>query len=420
MPPTPPYSPADVSLTLPALDFLHSRAGQSLLSQLATSLQSHPTLTVADIATLRKSHPPDIVHAALTLAQLQKKARLKFPDLPFTWAVPEALEQATDARVAAHKANRFANAGATKILDLCAGIGGDTVALAKIAPTTAYDLSPIRTTCLRYNLDSLHLSAEIRTEDIRTLLAFPQIENQKSKIENPQAFFHIDPARRSAGKRSPAFEDLIPGPDLLLPLMARFPAGALKLSPAVDFDSLPPGHLEIISHNRTVVQAVLWTGKLAEPFPAGSRTATIIEDNAPSFSHTAPPESPTLTPTVASYLFEADPALTRAAIATPLAKSLDLHALTIDAGYLTGDTPPPPRRTRPLPRNPHHPLLPGTRHRRAQPSLPHRPRPHRSKNPRRHPRHQHRSTPAHLVRRHPLPPNRPHLSPHRRHRRNHR
>ncbi len=213
------------------------------------------------------------------------------------------------------------------------------MALAKIAPTTAYDLSPIRTTCLRYNLDSLHLSAEIRTEDIRTLLAFPQIENQKSKIENPQAFFHIDPARRFAGKRSPLFDDLIPGPDLLEKISHHFPGGATKLSPAVDFDSLPPGHLEIISRNRTVVQAVLWTGKLAEPFPAGSRTATIIEDNAPSFSHTAPPESPTLTPTVASYLFEADPALTRAAIATPLVKSLDLHPLTIDAGYLTGNTP---------------------------------------------------------------------------------
>ena len=296
-------------------------------------------MTVADIATLRKSHPPDIVHAALTLAQLQKKARHKFPDLPFTWAVPEALEQATDARVAAHKAARFAALHPEKILDLCAGIGGDTMALAKIAPTTAYDLSPIRTTCLRYNLDSLGLSADIRTEDIRTLLATPPIKNQKSKIENPPTFFHIATARGSGGEGSPAVQGLIPGPDLLLPLISQFPAGALKLSPAVDFDSLPPGHLEIISRNRTVVQAVLWTGTLADPFAHGTRTATVIEDDGQILSYTARPKPPELTAAVASYLFEADPALTRAGVAAALGAELRLGALTVDGGYLTGSEP---------------------------------------------------------------------------------
>lgn len=153
---------------------------------------------------------------------------------------------------------------------------------------------------------------------------------------HPSTFFHIDPARRAAGKRSPAFDDLIPGPDLLFSLLAKFPTGALKLSPAIDFASLPPGHLEIIGRNRTVVQAVLWTGQLAHQFPPETRTATLISDDGATFSHTARPEHPATTHSVSTYLFEADPALTRAGIAGVMARDLGLVPLTVDGGYLTG------------------------------------------------------------------------------------
>ncbi|HUO07674.1 MAG TPA: hypothetical protein VM008_05200 [Phycisphaerae bacterium] len=357
--PTPrPYSPHDASITLPALQFLHSPPGEQLRAHIADLLATHPSPTVADIAALRKSHPPDVVHAALTLGQAQKKAHAKFPQLPYLWAVPEALEQATDAAVAAHKATRFAALNPSNILDLCAGIGGDTMALAKIAPVTApviaYDLSPIRTTCLRYNLNSLELQAEIRTKDVRTLLSASKTDNPYNSDRNwgeiandvhtlaispPSALFHIDPARRSGGKRSPHFEDLIPGPDILLPLIEQFSGGAIKLSPAVDFDSLPAGHLEVISHDRSVVQAVLWTGKLAETFPPHTRTATIISPHHPPFSHTAQTgRSPSIpaAPGHFAYLFEVDPALTRAGLAGTFAESLGLLPLTIDGGYAAG------------------------------------------------------------------------------------
>ncbi len=49
---------------------------------------------------------------------------------------------------------------------------------------------------------------DILTADIRTL-SLP-----------PDACLHIDPARRSAGQRSPRYADLIPGPDFLELLFA--------------------------------------------------------------------------------------------------------------------------------------------------------------------------------------------------------
>ena len=94
----------------------------------------------------------------------------------------------------------------------------------------------------------------------------------------PGVFFHIDLARRVEGKRSAAYGDLVPGPEVLEGLMERFLGGAIKLSSAVAFESLPGGHLEIVGRNRSVVQAVLWTGRLADGFAEGTRTGTVIEE----------------------------------------------------------------------------------------------------------------------------------------------
>ena len=89
-------------------------------------LAAHGTATVAGIAGLRKKYSAEIVHAALTLGQLQKKGRAKFPELGYTWCVPVGLVQATVARVAGYKAGRFASGGA-RVVDLCVGIGGDAM-----------------------------------------------------------------------------------------------------------------------------------------------------------------------------------------------------------------------------------------------------------------------------------------------------
>ncbi len=342
-----PYAPEDARITTTSLEFLHTPEGTKLLASIAAVLATRAEPTVADVASFRKHFPADVVHAAFAVARLQSKAtgpHGKFPTLHFLWSVPEALEQATDAGVARHKAARFAHAGITHIFDFCAGIGGDTLALANIAPITAIDLSPIRTLCLNWNLENAHpkFPVTIRTEDLRQTLP---------TIPPDAAAFHIDPSRRSEGKRSPRYEDLIPGPDVLHSIIQRFThnggeGGAIKLSSAVDFDSLPPGHLELISHNRTVVQAVLWVGKLTTTFGDATtltRTASILKNHKTLFTFTAAPrripfldESPLSASVLPTTLYELDGAFTRADLAAPLAESLQLSPLTPDGGYLVG------------------------------------------------------------------------------------
>jgi hypothetical protein len=159
------------------------------------------------------------------------------------------------------------------------------------------------------------------------------------------AAVHIDPARRSSGRRSPSFNDLIPGPDLIAKLARRTACTAIKLSPAVEFDALPPGHLDLYSEHGTVVQAVLWTG---EHFTSSlqSRTAVILSDNqTEDFRFNAIPAQPrvpalpfdigTLTQRSPQYLYELDGALTRSGLAAPFLEAYALSALTTDGGYAT-------------------------------------------------------------------------------------
>ena len=186
------YVPDDAQITVAALEYLRTPEGERLRQAIAGLPRGGAQPTVAQIAGLRKGFPAEPVHAALALAKLQPKAagpRGKFPELPYVWATPEALEQATHAQVARHKAERLAQLGARHVFDLCAGIGGDALAFAEYAPVTAVEISPVRAACLRFNAQERRSAfpLEVRNEDLGALL-----DNLP-----PGAWIHIDPARRS-------------------------------------------------------------------------------------------------------------------------------------------------------------------------------------------------------------------------------
>jgi hypothetical protein len=354
---SPTYQPADNYLTLEALEFLARPAGAALRAAAATT---QGVWTASQIERARHGLPAHLksaVHAALTLGALQAKAtgpKGKFPELDYVWAPPEALEQATSLRVARHKARRFAQALAAHpvgdgpaIWDLCCGIGGDTLALAAVAPTLAIDLSEVRLWCCRQNAHALEAATGTRLA--LTTRATDVCNLGKDVAERgllAGRLFHIDPSRRDAGRRSHAWKDLVPGPDGLRSIIAAFAAsegpdqsaGAIKLSPGVAFDELPPtGHVEVISENGTAVQAVLWLGAL-RPGPEHERTATVLSVDAPPFSLTGTPERApeAVIPAPAAWLYEVNAGVHRAGLAGTLAKQLGLDACNLDGGYATG------------------------------------------------------------------------------------
>ncbi|MEM8739829.1 MAG: hypothetical protein AAGG38_15310, partial [Planctomycetota bacterium] len=209
---------------------------------------------VADLARLRKHHPPDAVAVAVELLAARRKAAVKFPGLaPRLLADVPGVEQATPRHVADHKAQRFRRAGLTHLADVCCGIGGDSLGFAAAGlDVLAVDRDPVRAWMAGHNA-----RCPARVADAET-------------FHEPDRALHLDPARRVAGRRVSRLADHLPPPPVLRRLLDRHPHAAVKLSPAVDLDDLaqqlPPGDLEFISDHGRLVQAALYTGRLrADP-----------------------------------------------------------------------------------------------------------------------------------------------------------
>ena len=79
---------------------------------------------------------------------------------------PDGLEQATRLSVASHRAARLPAFGASTVVDLGCGIGGDLVAFARAGLTAAgVDLDPVRVAVASANLEALGLPGAVGVAD---------------------------------------------------------------------------------------------------------------------------------------------------------------------------------------------------------------------------------------------------------------
>lgn len=331
-----PYVPDESRLSLTALEYLLTPEGRDLLSRAADVRETTP----AGIQRLRKNATAEQVHAALITAEVRRKVsgpKGKFPQIAESFfSPPEALEQATSLAIAQHKARQFQRLNrAIVIVDFCAGIGGDSLGFASVAPTLAVEMSPIRAWCLKQNAAALGVNVEVIQADILAIL--PTLADRlKQQYPDRTPVFHIDPARRSAGRRSHAYADLIPGPEVIDSVIQSFPAGMVKLSPGVEFSELPAiGVVELISNSRQAVQAVLWTGALNDQLGFPTRAASIVPAQGHSVTYYASPTSLVTPQQPQIYLYEIDPGVHRAGIAPKVISGFDLSPINTDGGYLT-------------------------------------------------------------------------------------
>ena len=105
--------------------------------ELAVARKPDETAFLAEFQFLSRRFPEDIARAAVEQAILRRKAAAKFTSAGRMFFTRVALEQSTSEAVARHRAKRFA--GSSLILDLGCGIGGDSLALASMAPVIAVD-----------------------------------------------------------------------------------------------------------------------------------------------------------------------------------------------------------------------------------------------------------------------------------------
>jgi hypothetical protein len=245
------------------------------------------------------------------------------------WLDPTGLEQATSEPVARHKAQRFSDG---IVVDLCAGIGGDTVALAERAHVLAVDIDFGMCRRCRWNAQAYDVAQNVAV--VRSCAEpFPL---------PPQARVHIDPDRRARpGKpRAKRIEGYAPGVRFLLALPSRCAGGAIKLGPASNFEELFSAssfEIELVSLGGECKEATMWFGDLA----TCRRRATCLPKAATFTDRDAPASKGDdgAPPVFRQFVFEPDAALMRARLLDAFAHVHGLARIPGGADLLTGPDP---------------------------------------------------------------------------------
>jgi SAM-dependent methyltransferase len=307
---------------LEAFRMLLGESGQALLeraSQVYDEQAGDPvrTATVLRRGDLSAAHAA----AALTQVELRRRAVSKFgSDAARMFFTPEGLEQATRARVAAHRASRVAMASPASVLDLGCGIGGDLVALASAGLTVAgVDRSPICVEVARANLAALGLGGAVQ---------------EASADEVDLSVFDVvfaDPARRTAAGRVFDAEGWSPPWPFVVSLLSR--PSTVKVAPGIPHSLVPEGvEAEWISDEGEVKEAALWSPQLATV----RRRATVIGRGGLA---TLTDEDPSaeLVREVGAYLYEPDGAVIRAGLVGAVAAGVGGGLLDEHIAYVTSD-----------------------------------------------------------------------------------
>jgi precorrin-6B methylase 2 len=208
--------------------------------------------------------------AVVAAAAARRRARGRWPRADELLFTRTGLEQASDPVVSAWRAARLAAVagGSRRRWDLCAGIGGDTLAIATASrgPVTAVDRDAARLELLRHNARVFGVEVSIEVADALTVRP------------DPDDLVHADPGRRRAdGRRLRRLADHQPPVGALVAAHRGVAGLAVALSPGVDLadpDLPADAELEFVAVDGQLVEAVAWTGELAVPGRAA--TATLL------------------------------------------------------------------------------------------------------------------------------------------------
>lgn len=292
-------------------------AGEALASAAA---ETDPS-SLAAAERLRRSLPPR--RAALVLSQesLRRRAVTKFgPAASALYFTPDGLEQATRPRVAAWRAQRFADSGVRRVIDLGCGLGADARALLD----AGLEVIAVEADEATAALAGANLGVEVIVGDAVELL---------DELDAGAAVF-CDPARRTSVGRSWRLEDLSPPWSFVAGLLATRTC-CVKLGPGLAHNHLPGNAAATwVSDGGDLVELSLWRGdwgptREAVLLPAGD----VLADGGFRAAPKAEPARP------GEVLYEPDPAVIRAGLVDVLAKRLDAHRVHPGIAYLAAAEP---------------------------------------------------------------------------------
>lgn len=316
------------------------------LAPLIAEIAAAPISPTA-VQSLRRRYSGELATVILAIAAEQHRAAEKFG--PGVWMVSaKAIRQATDAVVAAYKAQLL---GPQPVYDLCGGVGGDALALARRGLVVTIDREPQITAMAAANL---------KLADARGAIAVcADVTGYRIAAD---AAVHIDPDRRPDQRRTVSPSNYLPSLDFVRELIDAHVAGIAKLAPAADLESEPGGALLAQRHHRQWIsldgsvreQALLAGAAIAAAGVApGGRSAVRLQrdggmqrfavDACSDADLRVWDERLPRTAVAAEVLVDVDPAIRAAGLSAAVAVQRGLAALGGPAGFFTAAEPPEDR-----------------------------------------------------------------------------
>ncbi|MFE3541546.1 class I SAM-dependent methyltransferase [Nocardia sp. NPDC059177] len=351
--------------------YLGSAAGRAALAEV-DRLELTPAAHLRDIEQVRRTHGEHTA-ALIETVRLRRKAAAKLPGSDGWLFTDDALQQATPALVARHRAARLAGRA---VHDVTCSIGAELAELVRTCPAViGSDLDEVRLAIAAHNLGVEPVMAPVpglphglapgSSAGTASGPPDPDTATAARAGDRPDALsgsvdhagtivlaradaltptsrdtvIIADPARRADGRRTYDPAKLQPPlPDLLDAYAGR--DIAVKSAPGLDFDRLGwSGEIEVVSLDGAVREACLWSPGLTEP--GVTRRATVLDSRggATTLTDADPDDIPERAP--GTWIIDPDGAVVRAGLVRHYAAKHGLWQLDPQIAYLTGDTVPP-------------------------------------------------------------------------------
>ncbi|WP_085262075.1 THUMP-like domain-containing protein [Mycolicibacter terrae] len=313
--------------SLADVGYLRSAAGAAALAEVAGFALSDTT-RVADIAAMRGRFG-DRTPALAETTLLRRRASAKLAELPGTsqWLfTDEALQQASAAPVARHRAQRITAAAPHAVVhDVTCSVGTELAALSEVTDRVlGSDLDPVRLAMARHNLGGAALLCLAQADALTPV--------------SRDTVVLADPGRRGGGRRRFDPAGYEPALDRLLDVYAGRDI-VVKTAPGIDFEKVGmlgfQGEIEVTSWQASVREACLWSPGLSGP---GVRRRAVILDRDEQVTD-AEPDDCDVRP-VGRWIVDPDGAVVRAGLVRQYGARHGLWQLDPDIAYLSGDELP--------------------------------------------------------------------------------
>jgi predicted RNA methylase len=274
---------------------------------------------------LRKQLGAARTHLVIAQTELRRRASVKFGHASRMFFTRQLLEQATDEQIAGYKASRLAEG--ESVVDLCCGIGGDLLGLARRGPAAAVDKDPLALLLAEANCKANGLRVD----------PFCEADASDWDVRRSQAW-HLDPDRRPGGSRTTRTESQDPDSAAIDQLLSANPNGVVKLAPAARAQEnwTQRAEREWIGNRRECRQQLLWFDTLAR-YP-GQHVATVFtSEGSPHAVYGSPSNPAEVASHLGRYVFEPHAAVLAARLAGQLSDRYKLPCVSPSIPYLTGD-----------------------------------------------------------------------------------